>query len=181
MKKTGIQFHATHREIVEILEALCGAKSIYACLVEHRPFSVKNLNVDSDPTSLDLGGVIFNGINFIYFGRRPFLEGCDSISAFGNKNEHHTSLLVGKQDLEVLQDSFFSCLAMDEDEYNFGKTICAFIKKYTVAGLIPVGANGQRGKLNKICRYTKGAREFYLNGGALKAMAGTAHFEVPSL
>lgn len=179
MKKAGIQFHATHEEIAEILKALCEAKSVYACLVENRPFSVRNLNVSADPRSLDLSDVIFNGINFIYFGEGPFVERCDSIAEFRNKNEHHTSLLVGKQGLKVLEDSFFSCLAMDEGEYRFGKNVCAFIKKYTVAGLIPVGANGQRGKLSKIFRYTKGAREFYSSGGELKAMVGTAHFEVP--
>lgn len=147
MNKAGIQFHATHEEIAEILKALCGAKSVYACLVENRPFSVRNLNVSADPRSLDLSDIIFNGINFIYFGEGPFVERCDSIAEFRNKNEHHTSLLVGKQGLKVLEDSFFSCLAMDEDEYRFGKTVCAFIKNTLSLDLFQSAPMGKEGSL----------------------------------
>lgn len=180
MKKTGIQFHVTHDEVAEILKNLCAEKVIYACMVSNNPFSVENLNANDDPKLLDLSGVNFNGLNFIYFGEKPFFSDCESIADFRKKNEHHTSLLVGKQNSSMLQDSMLGCVALNEEQYKFGKSVCEFVKKYTVAGLIPIGADGQRGKLNKIFRYTHGAKDLYSKGIELRSMVGGAHFEIPS-
>jgi hypothetical protein len=180
MKKTGVQFHATHGDLLLLIRNIVEDLNLNFCVVSQNPFHATAYSLDNftDRDILER----FEKIRdcFIYFSQKKFSVDFESFSDFRENNNCCISFLIGKQTCDFLQESWFSFLGEDGDEYLVAKKISSVIKNYTFAGLIPFSPGQEiSSKINKNFRYTKEAKILYENGVSLTAMVGISHFAIP--
>lgn len=181
MKKIGIQFHATHSEIIKLIKEIIKSSEVHFCIVSQNPFHatvISQENIETQKISEEL-----NRIRdcFIYMSTKDFDIKFQSFSDFEKTNNCSTSILIGKQTNESLQESWFNFMGEEDGEYEMARKISILIRKMTFPGLTPFSPGQEKStKVNKNFRYTIGAKNLYENGISLIGMVGISHFSIPN-
>jgi len=178
MKDILLQFHATSQEIADLsYQWLVGG--VKATGLNIRPFKLEPIGKDSMKNS-----VLNNKYSRIIFSDAFIDLSVSNSYELADKHKDLIYIHLGKMLNGKLEESSISGrFENDSDKYQFWKNRVNQFRKNTKNSVKATGLNGNNSVEIKNNRYTRGAYEFFANGGVILPCAGNSilTFEDPFL
>lgn len=180
VRSTGIQFHATPSEIVNVLAQF---RAKVACNVAVARTSIEDVTLYNRDEVIDwlniseLARDASRGVR-VYLSESKLT--CPSSSRyFLDFNMGSTIVNIGKMTDSSLQETSISCKSENPDDLEFTKKAINLFRKITKTGAYAFKP-GEDGELfYKNHRYSQGAKDLYDKGYEIKPIAGSIRHRLP--
>lgn len=162
-----IQFHSNINELVEFLNLVSFELDLRIVIMSFNPFNLKEK--ENLITLDDLDGLSM--IRIVLFKDRMNLN-AKSPNEFYELNSGTINLDVGKKNLNGLEESALGFKSEDNEKIVIANRVASMLKKITKSGVIAVNPETADESIVKSHRYTKGAKEMYIEGVKLLTIGG---------
>ncbi len=168
MRKTGVQFHITMKEMTLFLEEIMRENKLkcygYIYFPEHQIVEINAFSTEEIKK--------YNEVWISREGKDFSLSSKDILTSRGGDLIIH----LGKDDGEELSESAMGVVAEEEIDLLWKRVINRF-KRKLLKGAYVVSPSGMKGYYPNL-RYSAGAKEAYDNGIVIKPVAGWNHYEL---
>lgn len=180
VRSTGIQFHATPSEIVEVLAQF---RAKFACNVAVTTFPVETVRIYETLEEVDwqeiikLASDIKKGAS-VYLSKKSF-NPPPSSRYFLGYNLGSLVVDLGKMVNLSLQESSIGCKSENPDDLVFAKKAINLFRKITNTGAYVFNPEEDGDSFYKNHRYSQGAKDLYDKGYEIKPIAGCLRYKLP--
>jgi len=169
MSKISLQFHATEKEILKLVEQIFDEKKLFLTFIKHRPFTVIGIKQPLDPVSSSLKIVEVDEICFSL--DHPNIE-AKSWGEYLDINADMLYLTVGKLTDKGLGETFLAGISSKPECLKIWRKIQKMIRSFTRTGAWVLNPKTNAKGFYKNCRFSQGAFDLYQRGVKILPLAG---------